>query len=200
MNPVEDVIELAAKTAHEVNRAYCAGLGDTSQVPWEEAPEWQRESARNGVRGVLAGNGPEQSHEGWLEEKRATGWKYGPVKDPEKKEHPCFVPYTDLPPAQKVKDALFVSAAKGVLDHCGHGNCKSVEWADVSDSGYIDQRFEAIVNKYKVLIVMSFSSANIVIYYEPGEVGEICVERELWISSISVSFVKRLAELIALDI
>jgi RyR domain len=113
----DEIKELAAKTAHEVNRAYCVGLGDTSQPPWAEAPEWQRSSAIKGVEGVLAGNGPEQSHESWLEEKRATGWKYGPVKDPEKKEHPCFVPYSDLPEAQKFKDALFVNSAKGVLAH-----------------------------------------------------------------------------------
>ena len=38
------------------------------------------------------------AHEANREE--ADGWKYGPVKDPEKKEHPCFVPYDDLPPSR----------------------------------------------------------------------------------------------------
>jgi len=27
--------ERIAKVCHEVNRAYCAGIGDNSQVPWE---------------------------------------------------------------------------------------------------------------------------------------------------------------------
>jgi len=111
----EQEIERAAKTAHEVNRAYCAGLGDDSQAPWEQAPDWQRTSAINGVRGVIAGNSPEQSHEGWLAEKLATGWKYGPAKDPEKKEHPCFVPYSELPPAQRYKDTIYVTVVRGVL-------------------------------------------------------------------------------------
>lgn len=114
-----EIKELAAKTAHEVNRAYCLGLGDTSQSAWDEAPDWQRSSAIKGVEGVLAGNGPEQSHESWLEEKRATGWKYGPVKAPDKKEHPCFVPYSSLPASQRYKDTLFVNAVKGVLEHHG---------------------------------------------------------------------------------
>lgn len=108
------LLEACARAAHEVNRAYCLALGDASQPPWEDAPEWQRVSAVKGVAGALAGNTPEQSHEGWLEEKRATGWKYGPVKDPEKKEHPCFVPYAELPPAQRHKDALFVTTVRAV--------------------------------------------------------------------------------------
>ncbi len=105
----------AARTAHEVNRAYCAGLGDVSQKAWDDAEAWQRISAINGVEGVIAGNGPEQSHESWLKEKEATGWKYGPVKDATKKEHPCFVSYYELPDNQKFKDALFINSVRGVL-------------------------------------------------------------------------------------
>jgi len=108
------LIEACARAAHEVNRVYCMALGDGSQVPWEHAPEWQQTSARKGVVGALQGNTPEQSHESWLEEKRATGWKYGPTKDAEKKEHPCFVPYAQLPPEQRAKDALFVTTVRAV--------------------------------------------------------------------------------------
>lgn len=61
---------------------------------------------------MLRGNGPEQSHESWLKEKADTGWKYGPVKDPEKKEHPCFVPYSELSEAQKKKDEIFVGVVR----------------------------------------------------------------------------------------
>jgi len=111
-----DMIEAAARSAHEVNRAYCLALGDTSQPSWEEAPDWQKSSALKGVAGALHGNTPEQSHEGWLAEKAATGWKYGPVKDPEKKEHPCYVPYAELPPAQRHKDVLFVTTVRAVSE------------------------------------------------------------------------------------
>lgn len=112
-------IECAARAAHEANRAWCLAHGDASQPAWEDAPDWQVSSALHGVRGVLAGNGPEQSHESWLAEKAATGWKFGPVKDPEKKEHPCFVPYTELPPEQKAKDAIYVATVRAVL--CAFG-------------------------------------------------------------------------------
>lgn len=102
-------VEQLARRAHEINRAYCAALGDHSQPEWEDAPDWQKDSARNGVRMHLANPSatPEDSHASWYAQKEAEGWKYGPVKDAEKKEHPCFVPYADLPESQKAKDYLF---------------------------------------------------------------------------------------------
>ena len=111
------IMEAAARAAHEVNRAYCIAIGDTTQVAWEDAPGWQQSSALNGVRGVLLeGNTPRESHESWLAEKEATGWTYGPVKDPKKKEHPCFVPYDDLPREQKMKDDLFTRTVRAIAD------------------------------------------------------------------------------------
>jgi hypothetical protein len=54
-----------ARVGHEVNRAYCAALGDLSQAPWSSAPDWQRQSAIAGVKFVQANPhlGPEASHE-----------------------------------------------------------------------------------------------------------------------------------------
>ncbi|MBT7101408.1 hypothetical protein HN937_28780 [Candidatus Poribacteria bacterium] len=115
----DEIHEACARAAHEVNRAYCLALGDESQPAWDDAPDWQRSSAVNGVAGALAGNTPEQSHEGWLAEKKATGWKYGAVKDPAKKEHPCFVPYADLPAAQQMKDHLFLSTVLAMAEALG---------------------------------------------------------------------------------
>lgn len=105
-----------ARICHEANRAYCAALGDLSQKPWVEAPEWQRESAIHGVEFHQATPDapPSASHESWLAEKRAAGWKYGPVKDDAKKEHPCFVPFEDLPPEQQVKDVLFSAIVRAL--------------------------------------------------------------------------------------
>jgi len=98
-----------ARVCHEANRALCAGLGDFSQPAWEDAPEWQVQSAKTGVEFNLANpDAPASaSHDSWLAEKERDGWKFGPVKDAEKKEHPCFVPYEDLPKEQQAKDHLF---------------------------------------------------------------------------------------------
>lgn len=103
--------EQIARVCHEVNRAYCLALGDTSQKAWEQAPEWQRSSAINGVLFHLNNPqaGPDHSHIEWYKEKEDNGWKLGPVKDEAKKEHPCMVPFEQLPVEQKAKDYIFRS-------------------------------------------------------------------------------------------
>ena len=110
-----------AQIAHVINAAYCLSLGDATQVAWEDAPEWQQQSAIAGVEMHLANPDatPEQSHESWLADKIARGWVYGEVKDAEAKTHPCCRPYAELPPEQKSKDYLFratVHALKDVPD------------------------------------------------------------------------------------
>lgn len=103
-----------AQAAHEVNRVYCFALGDFSHAEWHASPDWQKTGVVKGVEGALRGNTPEQLHESWLAEKQAAGWKYGAVKDPGKKEHPCMVAYSDLPPEQQKKDELFVTTVRAM--------------------------------------------------------------------------------------
>lgn len=114
-----ETIEQIARMAHEVNRAYCQALGDDSQPAWEDAPEWQKQSAIAGVELHLKGDhGPEASHEAWMAKKVADGWVYGEKKDPDAKTHPCLVPFDQLPREQQAKDYLFrgvVHAARGAV-------------------------------------------------------------------------------------
>lgn len=111
--------ELIARVCHEVNRAYCKALGDMSQPAWEDAPQWQRESARMGVDLHNMGDfEPWQIHTAWFVQKEEDGWIWGPVKDPVKKEHPCMVPFEALPKDQQAKDYIFravVHALRGEL-------------------------------------------------------------------------------------
>jgi len=101
-------IEQIAELCHEVNRAYCESVGDFSQLPWKDAPDWQKQSAINGVRFHLENDvTPEDSHNNWMKDKIAEGWVYGEIKDPVKKTHPCLIPYRQLPRDQRVKDYLF---------------------------------------------------------------------------------------------
>ena len=106
-----------AKVCHEANRAYCQTLGDDSQAPWSEAPDWQVESAINGVlyHAEHPDSKPSDSHENWLKQKQDEGWQYGPIKNPETKEHPCFVPYDELPAEAKRKDYIFTAIVRAML-------------------------------------------------------------------------------------
>jgi len=111
--------EQIAHVAHEVNRAYCQALGDNSQPTWEEAPDWQKSSAMNGVALHLDNPdaGPEASHESWYAEKEAAGWISGPDKDPKKKTHPCMVPFDELPLVYQAKDFIFRAVVHALAAH-----------------------------------------------------------------------------------
>lgn len=104
---------------HEVNRAYCKSIGDDSQVPWEEAPGWQKDSALNGVMFHMQhpASRPEDSHMNWMEAKKDKGWTWGAEKDANKKTHPCMVPFEALPKEQKAKDYIFHAIVRTLMDH-----------------------------------------------------------------------------------
>ncbi len=108
--------EETARVAHEVNRIYCESLGDTSQPKWEDAPEWQRNSAIDGVEFLTNYEEalPSASHENWMRDKIKAGWIKGNIKDPEKKIHPCLVPFDDLPVAQQLKDRFFHAVVRSM--------------------------------------------------------------------------------------
>lgn len=98
-----------AKACHEANRIWCQANDDDSQKHWDEAEQWQRDSAISGVKFRINNSdaGNDAQHNSWMKEKVDAGWVYGEVKDAEKKTHPCIVPFDELPEFQRKKDALF---------------------------------------------------------------------------------------------
>lgn len=132
-------IEDIAKVCHEANRAYCAALGDVSQPAWDDAPKWQRKSAVAGVEFHLANPdaSPSASHESWLAEKERDGWKYGPVKNPDAKEHPCFMPFSALPIEQQAKDVLFKSVVDALKAMWERESGKEAKAAALTEETYL---------------------------------------------------------------
>lgn len=110
------VVERIAAIAHEVNRGYCAAIGDPVPPCWPLAPAWMKRSAIAGVDAAILDprRTPRESHEGWLVEKRANGWVYGAEKCSKARTHPCCVEYDALPRAQRVKDYLFLSVVRAL--------------------------------------------------------------------------------------
>jgi hypothetical protein len=106
-----------AKVCHQANKAFCESIGDYSQRDWNDAPQWQTNSAINGVNFQIANpDAPaSSSHDSWLEEKRNAGWKWGPIKNEDLKEHPCFCAYDELPPEQQAKDHIFKAVCQALI-------------------------------------------------------------------------------------
>lgn len=46
----------------------------------------------------------ENTHEVWAAQRIAEGWTYGPKRDDVHQQHPCLVPYADLPESEKEYD------------------------------------------------------------------------------------------------
>lgn len=116
-----DLVLSIAMVAHQANKAWCEAGDDNSQKDWFDAADWQRESAISGVQFRIEnpGAGPSAQHDAWMKEKLEDGWKYGPVKDPEKKEHHCLVPFEQLPEFQQKKDKLFSAVVDSLLISTG---------------------------------------------------------------------------------
>lgn len=98
-----------AMACHEANRVWCLANGDESQKPWDQAEEWQKDSAIKGVQFRVDNPeaGEDSQHNAWMEDKFKDGWVYGEVKDAAAKTHPCLVPFNELPEFQQKKDKLF---------------------------------------------------------------------------------------------
>jgi hypothetical protein len=44
------------------------------------------------------------THEVWAQERMAQGWRFGPERNDQRKEHPSLIPYEQLPEKEKVYD------------------------------------------------------------------------------------------------
>lgn len=112
-----EITEDIASVCHEANRAICVAFGDHSQMPWDKAERWQRESAIRGVEFVYDNPDapPSAQHDAWMKDKLADGWVYGETKDPIAKTHPCIRPYDQLPPEQRAKDHVFQAIARQLI-------------------------------------------------------------------------------------
>lgn len=63
------------------------------------------------LRELLAAN----AHEVWSKARMEQGWTWGPVRDDALKQHPCLVPYDELPEEEKVHDRNAVAGALAAI-------------------------------------------------------------------------------------
>lgn len=80
--------------------------------PWNDRePEFQKQFLD--VIEMMCGpdrkTDPEELHDDWVRAYADMGWKYGPVRDAEKREHPDMVSFADLPWRERNKDEVFIA-------------------------------------------------------------------------------------------
>jgi RyR domain len=111
-------ILIVARTVHEAIRAYQVCLGEPPSAAWDDAQEWERSATFAGVKFRMENPAAPASaqHEQWMQEKIASGWTLGPVKDPVKKTHPSLVPYRKLSETERRKDMLFAAVVRALTD------------------------------------------------------------------------------------
>lgn len=65
----------------------------------------------------------EELHNDWWRKYEEMGWVYGPVRDPVAKTHPDMVPFDELDPRERDKDAVFIAlcelARQWIVEHEG---------------------------------------------------------------------------------
>jgi hypothetical protein len=112
------LIDRIAPVVHEAIRQWQRVNGQPVSPPWEEAT-WERDSTREAVALALTDPTPGQQHQKWLDERRAQGWTWGPVKDGERKTSPSLVPFNDLPEVEKAKDRLVIAIVRALAGAAG---------------------------------------------------------------------------------
>jgi len=102
--------EILARLSHLCWRCYQMGAGQAHNEPTPD----NIESQINGWKFFYENPDaiPEDNHKNWMEHKLKLGWKWGPVKDVEKKEHPDLVPYNELPEVERRKDDMDILARR----------------------------------------------------------------------------------------
>ncbi len=75
-----------------MNREYIPQPADTSHINLpKELDSLVEEMAKN-------------VHEVWAKSRMEQGWRYGPERNDTLKQHPCLVPYEELPDVEKAYD------------------------------------------------------------------------------------------------
>ena len=108
---------VVAQVMHAANKALCDATGDNSHLSWQDVDVATREHFLRGIDAVL--NNPtmtaKEGHDFWLTDHVERGWTYGPIKNRVTKQHPCIVPFDELPEVEKAKDHLYIAIVRALL-------------------------------------------------------------------------------------
>ena len=58
-------------------------------------------------------------HEAWAATRIAQGWRFGPERNDARKEHPCLIPYEELPEEERTYDRQTALETLKLIEHLG---------------------------------------------------------------------------------
>lgn len=79
--------------------------------PWGKRDDKFRANMIRAVKhqcGPRRSGSPEALHDAWVRAYRKMGWRYGPIRDPGRKEHPDMVPFCKLGRLEREKDWVYM--------------------------------------------------------------------------------------------
>lgn len=90
----------------------------------------------------------ENAHDVWAKDRFAEGWQYGPTRDDQKKEHPCLVPYSELPAGEKRYDRGAALETIKTLISLGYRK-ESTSSTTLVTGGDLDAKAQEVVAQFK---------------------------------------------------
>lgn len=58
-------------------------------------------------------------HEVWAATRITQGWRFGPERNDARKEHPCLIPYEELPEEERTYDRQTALETLKLIEHLG---------------------------------------------------------------------------------
>ena len=101
-------LEAIARVIHAAIRTWSTAHGQPDMPDWDVAPQWMKDSTFASIQFVLEHPDADAGaqHVQWMNQRRAQGWTYGPVRDEARKTHPMLVPFDQLPIMEQKIDEL----------------------------------------------------------------------------------------------
>jgi hypothetical protein len=114
--------EQIAVICHEACRQLDRALRDDLREPWSKTTWWMRQTCIASVMFHIQNPDAAQdaAHEDWRKHKFELGWKAGPIPNEAIMEHPCLVPFAELPEEQRIEHALFKAVVNALTKENPH--------------------------------------------------------------------------------
>lgn len=151
------LVDQVAYLVHQANSEYAKSIGEVPVADFET----NKDSCVSGILKFIKNPDvtPAKLHQSWMDFKFNDGWTYGPVKDFEKKTHPCLVPWSDLPKEQQTKDEIFIGICKTAMSTSGIYT-RSMFVEECTDGQYQISQFDLLTGNRVIRLVPDCSEQD----------------------------------------